>query len=78
MRVSVRLNGRMAAVVGPRRELELAEGARVADLLVALADLAGGAAVPGLAVAVGGSVVDVTHVLADGDRVAVLSPVAGG
>ena len=69
MRVSVRLNGQMAAVLGPRRELELAEGARVGDVLVALAGLAGGAAAPGLAVAVDGAVVDLAHPLADGDRV---------
>lgn len=78
MRVSVRLNGSMATLLGPRRELDLAEGARVADLLAALADEAGAAAVPGLAVAVDGAIVDGAHPLADGDRVAVLAPVSGG
>jgi sulfur carrier protein ThiS len=78
MKVSVRLNGSMAALLGPRRDLELADGARVADLLAALADQAGTSAVPGLAVAVGGTIVDPAHPLADGDRVAVLAPVAGG
>jgi sulfur carrier protein ThiS len=78
MRVSVRLNGSMAALLGPRRELELAEGARVADLLAALAREAGVAGAPGLAVAVGGAIVDAAHPLAEGDRVAVLAPVAGG
>jgi sulfur carrier protein ThiS len=78
MRVSVRLNGPMAALLGPRRELELAEGARVGDLLAALADEAGVGGVPGLAVAIDGTIVDETRALGEGDRVAVLAPVAGG
>lgn len=78
MRVSVRLNGPMASLLGPRRELDLAEGARVGDLLAALAAQAGVEGVPGLAVAIDGAIVDATRPLAEGDRVAVLAPVAGG
>ena len=78
MRVSVRLNGPMAALLGPRRELELADDALVGDLLRALADQAGVAGTPGLAVSIDGAIVDATRPLAEGDQVAVLAPVAGG
>jgi sulfur carrier protein ThiS len=78
MRVSVRLNGPMAALLGPRRELELSDGALVSDLLATLAGEAGVAGAPGLAVSIGGAIVDATRPLAEGDQVAVLSPVAGG
>ncbi len=78
MRVSVRLNGPMASLLGPRRELELADDARVSDLLRSLADQAGVAGTPGLAVSIGGTIVDATRPLAEGDQVAVLAPVAGG
>ena len=78
MRVSVRLNGPMASLLGPRRELELADGARVSDLLGTLAELAGVAGVPGLAVSIDGAIVDGARPLAEGDQVAVLAPVAGG
>ena len=78
MRVSVRLNGPMATLLGPRRQIELAEGARVSDLLRALADQAGVAGIPGLAVSIDGAIVDGARPLAEGDQVAVLAPVAGG
>ena len=78
MRVSVRLNGPMAALLGPRRDLELADGALVSDLLRTLAEQAGVAGTPGLAVSIGGTIVDAARPLAEGDQVAVLSPVAGG
>ena len=78
MRVSVRLNGPMASLLGPRRELELADDALVSDLLRTLADQAGVAGTPGLAVSIGGTIVDATRPLAEGDQVAVLAPVAGG
>jgi sulfur carrier protein ThiS len=78
MRVSVRLNGPMATLLGPRRELELADGARVGDLLRALTDQAGVAPAPGLAVSIDGTIVDAGRQLAEGDQVAVLAPVAGG
>jgi sulfur carrier protein ThiS len=68
----------MAALLGPRRELELSDGALVSDLLAALAGEAGVAGAPGLAVSIGGAIVDATRQLAEGDQVAVLSPVAGG
>jgi sulfur carrier protein ThiS len=74
----VRLNGPMATLLGPRREIELADGARVSDLLGILADLAGVAGVPGLAVSIDGTIVEATRPLAEGDQVAVLAPVAGG
>jgi sulfur carrier protein ThiS len=78
MRVSVRLNGPMANLLGPRRELELADGAHVSDLLRTLAELAGVTGIPGLAVSIDGTIVDATRPLAEGDQVAVLAPVAGG
>jgi len=78
MRVSVRLNGPMAALLGPRRQIELADGARVSDLLGALADQAGVSGIPGLAVSIDGEIVDGARPLAEGDQVAVLAPVAGG
>ena len=78
MRVSVRLNGPMATLLGPRRDLELADDALVGDLLRTLAEQAGVAGTPGLAVSIGGTIVDATRPLAEGDQVAVLSPVAGG
>lgn len=68
----------MAALLGPRRELELSDGALVSDLLAALAGEAGVTGAPGLAVSIGGAIVDATRPLAEGDQVAVLSPVAGG
>lgn len=74
----MRLNGPMAALLGPRRDLVLADDARVSDLLRVLADQAGVAGTPGLAVSIGGAIVDTGRPLAEGDQVAVLSPVAGG
>ena len=69
----------MATLLGPRRELELPDDARVGDLLRALADQAGVVGgIPGLAVSIGGTIVDGTRPLAEGDQVAVLAPVAGG
>jgi sulfur carrier protein ThiS len=68
----------MATLLGPRRELELADGARVSDLLRTLADQADVAGIPGLAVSIDGTIVDATRPISDGDQVAVLAPVAGG
>jgi sulfur carrier protein ThiS len=78
VRVSVRLNGPLATLLGPRRDVALPDGATVADLLAALAAEAGADAVPGLAVAIAGAIVEPSHGLGDGDQVAVLAPVAGG
>lgn len=78
MRVAVRLNGPMAALLGPRQDVDLPDGALVGDLVAVLARRAGADDLPGLAVAIRGTVVDARHPLEHGDSVAVLSPVAGG
>jgi molybdopterin converting factor small subunit len=80
IRITVRLSGRLAERLGPRRTLDLAPGATAADLVAALgreADL-GGDSVRGLAVVAGGAFVARDHPLADGDQLDVLVPVAGG
>lgn len=76
--VRVRLNGELAARLGPRRELAMPTGATVADLLGRLAAEAGLPDAAGLAVAVGGTVVSPDRPLAEGEELAVLTPVAGG
>ena len=59
--------------------MELAEGARVKDLLKDLEGRSGGAQVWGsIAVAVNQEYAQVEDVLRDGDEVALLPPVSGG
>ena len=80
VRVTVRLSGPLAERLGNRLALELPSPAAVSDLLAALplGAEAGGHAADAVAVVAGGTIVPHTHVLADGDEVDVLVPVAGG
>ncbi|WP_217915492.1 MoaD/ThiS family protein [Miltoncostaea marina] len=79
MRVDVRLEGPLAGRLGPRRRLRLPEGARVAELVAALAREAGPGAVVGHVALVGGRPADGARRLADGDEVAVIpAPPAAG
>lgn len=56
----------------------LADGATVADLLVAVRQLAGGSGLPPAAVAVNQEYATRTQRLEPGDEVAIIPPVAGG
>jgi molybdopterin converting factor small subunit len=78
--VHVRLSGTLAERLGSRRTLELARGATVDDLVATIGRDAGfePGARRGLAVVAGGSFVARGHVLADGEELDVLVPVAGG
>ena len=72
------VTGRLAG--GPEHVIRLAAGARIHDLLDALAarwpDLR--PVLPGCACAVGDSVVPRTRALRSGERLALLPPVSGG
>lgn len=72
------MNGELAARLGARREVTMPAGASVSDLLERLAAEAGLVGPAGLAVAVAGSVVSPDRPLAEGEELAVLTPVAGG
>jgi sulfur carrier protein ThiS len=74
VRVTVRLSGPLAERLGPRRAVELPDGATVGDLLDALDPTAAAS----LAVVVDGAIVPQDHALEDDDELAVLAPVAGG
>jgi sulfur carrier protein ThiS len=77
MTIEVRLGARL----GPgRRSVRLPAGATVGDLLAALASDLGRAPgeLAGVAVALGGDVVDRDRVLRDGEALALILPVAGG
>jgi sulfur carrier protein ThiS len=78
---AVTVDVRLGARLGPgRRRVQLPAGATVADLLAALApDLARTPEeLAGVAVALGGEVVGRERVLADGEALALILPVAGG
>jgi sulfur carrier protein ThiS len=75
--VPVRLNGTLAAALGPRITLELHHGATVRDLLAAVGARAD-VDLPPLAVSAGGRLVGLDDGLADGVELAVLMPVSGG
>ena len=76
MRVSVRLFAGLRERAGRGElELDLPEGARVADALAAVGDLAAG--VP-LVMAVNREYADAEHPLAPGDELALIPPVSGG
>jgi molybdopterin converting factor small subunit len=81
MRIDVRLGSGLARVAGgPRLAVEVADGATVGDLLARVAQerpaLAGG--LSSALTVVRGTQVGGERVLAEGDEVAVLTPVAGG
>src|SRR5918996_2154016 len=76
MRVRVRLFAGLRERAGAdERELELSEGARVADVW---APLALGDEPPGLLYAVNKAYADADRPLADGDEIALIPPVSGG
>jgi molybdopterin converting factor small subunit len=81
MRIDVRLGSGLSRLAGgPRLAVEVAEGATVSDVLGRLAQerpvLAGG--LPSALTVLHGSQVSGERMLAEGDEVAVLTPVAGG
>jgi molybdopterin converting factor small subunit len=78
--VTVRLSGPLAQSLGARRSLGMGEGATVYDLLEAIAREAGiePRDAGTLAVVAGGSFLARSQLLADGDELDVLVPVAGG
>jgi molybdopterin synthase catalytic subunit/molybdopterin synthase sulfur carrier subunit len=81
MRVDVRLGSGLARLAGaPRLQVDVRAGATVGDLLdvVAAQRPAVAAGLPGALTVVSGSQVGGGRVLAEGDEVAVLVPVAGG
>jgi molybdopterin converting factor small subunit len=81
MRIAVRLGTGLSRVAGgPRLAVDVAEGATVGDVLarVAAERPAVAAGLPSALTVVRGTQVDGDRVLAEGDEVAVLTPVAGG
>ena len=80
MHVTARLSGSLAERLGNRIVVELGPDARVRDLLEALAVDAelGDRAPDTLAVVAGGTLVPHERMLADGEELDVLLPVAGG
>jgi molybdopterin converting factor small subunit len=78
--VHVRLSGTLAHRLGARRTLALESGARVDDLVAALARAAGfdPGELRGLAVVSGGTFVSRGRPVADGEELDVLVPVSGG
>jgi molybdopterin converting factor small subunit len=81
MRIDVRLGSGLARVAGaPRLAVDVPAGATVRDVLGAVADQrpALAAGLPCALTVVRGSQVGGERVLAEGDEVAVLAPVAGG
>jgi molybdopterin synthase catalytic subunit len=76
VRVTVRLFAALRERAGAgKRELELPEGATAGDVFAALGI---GDEPPGLNYAVNREYAERTHVLADGDEVALITPVSGG
>jgi molybdopterin converting factor small subunit len=80
VRVGVRAGGPLREALGARRSVELPEGADVGTLLAALAQTPGlpAGALDRVAVSVAGAIVDRARTLAEGDEVALVTPVAGG
>ena len=76
MRVTVRLFASLRERAGTgRRELDLPDGATAGDVFAALAV---GPEPPGLSYAVNQEYAERSHALADGDEVALITPVSGG
>jgi molybdopterin converting factor subunit 1 len=76
--LTVLLFASWADALGPSVSLELPEGARVRDLLAAVAAKAGGRALPTPAVAVNQRYAKPDAPLSATDEVALIPPVAGG
>jgi sulfur carrier protein ThiS len=80
MQVQVRIGGPLRSTLGQRRSVTLESGATVADLLRTLAREAGlpPEHLERVAVARAGAIVPATQLLAAGDELSVVAPVAGG
>ena len=80
--MNVRFYGRLAEVLGPQVEADVAPGSSVADVRRLVTEkFPGGAATLASArskACVGGSIVGDHHMLSDGDAVEFLPPVSGG
>lgn len=78
MRLNVLLFASWSDALGPQVEVELPEGARVADLLNALTDRAQGKLLPRPLVALNHRYARPDSVITAGDELALIPPVAGG
>ena len=81
MRIDVRLGSALARLAGgPRLAVDVADGATVGDVLARVAEErpAVAAGLPSALTVVRGTQVDGGRVLAEGEEVAVLTPVSGG
>ena len=78
MTVSVLLFASWSDALGSQLELELPAGARVADLLAALSALTAGKSLPRPLVALNQRYAKPEAVIAEGDEIAIIPPVAGG
>jgi molybdopterin converting factor small subunit len=80
VRVTVRLSGPLAELLGSRRAIDLPPGATVEDVVAALGRLADldSAALRSLAVVAEGTFLRRDRPVADGDELDVLVPVVGG
>lgn len=79
MTVRVLLFASWADALGARSvDVDLAEDATAADVLAALSARAGGAALPRPALAVNRAIVPGSTLIASGDEIALIPPVAGG
>ena len=80
MTVTIRFFASYADALGMRSmEIQVANGATVSDVVRTVSELPGGSRVPpSPLVAVNHSYAPHTRVLADGDEVALIPPVAGG
>lgn len=78
MRLNVLLFASWSDALGPRVEVELPEGARVADLLASLQARVAGKPLPRPVVALNHRYARPDAVLGAGDEIALIPPVAGG
>ena len=78
MRLNVLLFASWSDALGPQVEVELPEGARVADLLTALTERAQGKMLPRPLVALNHRYARPDSIISAGDELALIPPVAGG
>jgi len=78
MTLRVLLFASWSDALGPQVDVDLPDGARVSDLLAALGERAGGKSLPRPVVAVNQRYARPDAVIAAGDEVAIIPPVAGG